>query len=48
MFKLDSLQVAAAQEAHVAYTQRFTTFMKDFDLLCCPCVMLAPFDVTVR
>ena len=22
--------------------------MEDFDLLCCPCVMLAPFDIAVR
>eukprot|EP00891_Asterochloris_glomerata_P000514 jgi/Astpho2/514/Aster-x0932 len=41
-------QVARAEKAHVAYTQRFTAFMEDFDLLCCPCVMLAPFDVAVR
>ena len=40
--------MAAAETAHVAYTQRFTTFMEDYDLLCCPCLMLAPFDVAIR
>ena len=28
--------------------QRVLDFMTKFDLLCCPCVMVAPFDVDIR
>ena len=28
--------------------ERVLSFMTQFDLLCCPCVMVAPFDVDIR
>lgn len=41
-------QVAEAKRAHAQYVQRVLDFMTEYDLLCCPCVMLAPFDVVIR
>ena len=43
-----SLQVAEARRGHEHYVQRVLDFMTKFDLLCCPCVMVAPFDVDIR
>ncbi|KAL3132404.1 hypothetical protein ABBQ32_008965 [Trebouxia sp. C0010 RCD-2024] len=41
-------EVARAKHAHKHYVQRVLDFMTRFDLLCCPCVMVAPFDVDIR
>lgn len=42
------IQVARAKQAHEHYVQRVLRFMAEYDLLCCPCVMLPPFDVDIR
>ena len=41
-------QVAEARNLHQQYMERVLTFMKQHDLLCCPCVMVAPFDIDIR
>lgn len=46
--RLVYLQVAKAKQAHEQYVQRVLGFMTTCDLLCCPCVMVAPFDVDTR
>lgn len=42
------MQVAETKRGHQQYVQRVLDFMTNFDLLCCPCVMVAPFDVDIR
>ena len=43
-----AVQVASAKRGHQRYVERVLHFMTQFDLLCCPCVMVAPFDVDIR
>lgn len=47
-FQQSPEQVAEARRGHEHYVQRVLDFMTKFDLLCCPCVMVAPFDVDIR
>ena len=42
------MQVVVAKQAHQHYVQRVFDFMTKYDLLCCPCVMVPPFDVDIR
>ena len=42
------VQVEEAREALKALRHRVHTFMAKFDLFCSPCVMMPPFDVTIR
>ncbi len=43
-----AMQVAEAKRGHQQYVDRVLDFMSRFDLLCCPCAMVAPFDVNIR
>ena len=42
------LQVIVAEKALYALQARVHEFFKQFDILCCPCVMTQPFDVKTR
>ncbi len=43
-----AMQVAEAKRGHQQYVDRVLDFMSRFDVLCCPCAMVAPFDVDIR
>lgn len=47
-FQQSSEQVAEAKRGHQQYVNRVLDFLRRFDLLCCPCAMVAPFDVDIR
>ena len=44
----DGPTVARAESARSALYYRMLEFFKTYDLLCCPTVMVPPFDVTIR
>ncbi|KAK9820376.1 hypothetical protein WJX72_009650 [[Myrmecia] bisecta] len=41
-------QTEAAEQGHAAYVSRVASFFQEYNLLCCPVVMVPPFDMKTR